>query len=387
MLELSLKGGKTYWCWIATLLAVIIAGAATFMRQYQFGLGITGMGRDVSWGFYIAQLTFLVGVAASAAMVAIPYYLHNYKAFGKLTVIGEFAAVASVSMCGLFLFVDIGQPARALNVFLHPSPNSIVFWDSIILIGYLVINILVGWKVTEADRNGVKPEGWIYPVLYLSIPWALAIHTVTAFIYCGFAGRGFWLTAVMAPRFLASAFSAGPAFLVLVCLFLRRVSRFDPGAAAIQSLAKIITYALIANLFFLLCEVFVVFYSNIPDHIEHFQYLYIGLEGHALLVPWMWSALFLMMMACALLLIPAARKNETVLSFSCVALFIGTWIDKGIGLVTGGFVPTPLHDVVDYIPTLPELLISAGIFGIGLLILTVLLKLAVSVGKEKQQIS
>lgn len=382
MLELALKGNKTYWCWIVSLLGIVAVGGATFAYQCEFGLGITGLSRDVTWGFYIAQLTFLVGVAASAVMVVLPYYLHNYIEFGKLTIIGEFTAVASICMCGLFLFVDIGQPMRALNVFLYPSPQSIVFWDSIVLIGYLLINTVVGWKVTEAERNGVKPESWVYPLIYLSIPWAVAIHTVTAFLYCGLAGRGFWLTAIMAPRFLASAFSSGPAFLILLCLLLKRLSNFDPGSTAIQSLAKIVAYALTANLFFLGCEAFVVFYSGIPEHMDHFRYLYSGLEGRSALVPWMWTALGLMFTALALLIISSTRRNQAILTVACAAVFTGTWIDKGLGLITGGFVPTPLHEIVEYVPTAPELLISLGIYGVGLLILTILIKIAMAVKTE-----
>jgi len=382
VLELALKGNKSYWYWIVSLLGIVAAGGATFAYQCKFGLGITGLSRDVTWGFYIAQLTFLVGVAASAVMVVLPYYLHNYIEFGKLTIIGEFTAVASICMCGLFLFVDIGQPMRALNVFLYPSPQSIVFWDSIVLIGYLLINTVVGWKVTEAERNGVKPESWVYPLIYLSIPWAVAIHTVTAFLYCGLAGRGFWLTAIMAPRFLASAFSSGPAFLILLCLLLKRLSNFDPGRAAIQSLAQIVAYALATNLFFLGCEAFVVFYSGIPEHMDHFRYLYSGLEGRSALVPWMWTALGLMFSALALLIIPSTRRNQAILTVACAAVFTGTWIDKGLGLITGGFVPTPLHEVVEYVPTAPELLISLGIYGVGLLIFTILTKIAMAVRKE-----
>ena len=382
MLELALKGNKTYWYWIIFLIGVIGAGVATFIYQCRFGLGITGLSRDVSWGFYVAQLTFLVGVAASAVMVVLPYYLHNYREFGRLTMIGEFTAVAAVSMCGLFLFVDIGQPMRALNIFLYPSPRSVVFWDSIVLIGYLLINIIVGWKVTEAERNGVKTETWVYPFIYLSIPWAFAIHTVTAFLYCGLPGRGFWLTAIMAPRFLASAFSSGPAFLILLCLLIRKFSSFDPGSGAIQSLAKIVTYALFANLFFLGCEIFVVFYSGIPEHMAHFRYLYKGLEEHAGLVPWMWTAMCLMLAGLLGLMIPPMRRDETILALICIAIFMGTWIDKGLGLITGGFVPTPLHQVVDYVPTIPELAISLGIYGIGLLILTIFIKIVVTVKEE-----
>ena len=382
MLELALKGSRYYWIWLTFLCLVIAAGISAYSMQFNTGLAVTGLSRDVSWGFYIAQLTFLVGVAASAVMVVLPYYLHNYKAFGKITILGEFTAVASICMCGLFLFVDIGQPMRALNVFLYPSPRSVVFWDALVLNGYLLLNILVGWNVLEAERNGTKPPAWVKPFIYLSIPWAFAIHTVTAFLYCGLAGRGFWLTAIMAPRFLASAFSSGPAFLILLCFIVRRVSTFDMGLEPIHALAKIATYGLLANLFFLLCEIFVVFYSGIPEHRAHFHYLYFGLEGHDFLVPWMWTALFLMGLAAILLISFLTQCNNLILILACIALFIGTWIDKGMGLIAGGFIPTPLHRTVDYIPTVLELLVSLGIYGIGAFILTILFKIVTGVKQE-----
>lgn len=382
MLELAMKGNRYYWAWLAVLTSIIVAGAMAYLHQFEIGLAVTGLSRDVSWGFYIAQLTFLVGVAASAVMVVLPYYLHNYKVFGQITILGEFTAIASVAMCELFLFVDIGQPMRALNIFLYPSPQSIVFWDALVLNGYLFLNILVGWNVLETERNGTQSQGWVKPLIYLSIPWAFAIHTVTAFIYCGIGGRGFWLTAIMAPRFLASAFSSGTAFLILLCYLIRKVSTFDPGKTAIQALAKIATYGLLANLFFLGCEAFVVFYSGIPSHVDHFKYLYSGLDGHDALVPWMWTALSLMVMAALLLVNPITRRNDCVLIIACVALFAGTWIDKGMGLVTGGFIPTPLHEAVDYMPTPMELLISLGIYAIGAFILTVLFKIVIGVKKE-----
>jgi Ni/Fe-hydrogenase subunit HybB-like protein len=382
MLELAIKGNRYYWIWLMFLLFVIAAGTGAYLIQFNVGLAVTGLSRDVSWGFYIAQLTFLVGVAASAVMVVLPYYLHNYKVFGQITILGEFTAVASVCMCGLFLFVDIGQPMRALNVFLHPSPQSIVFWDALVLNGYLFLNIVVGWNVLEAERNGVTPPAWVKPLIYVSIPWAIAIHTVTAFIYCGMAGRGFWLTAILAPRFLASAFSSGPAFLILLCYVIRKASLFDPGRTAIQALAKIAAYGLMANLFFLVCEVFVVFYSRIPEHMDHFRYLYFGFDGFGGLVPWMWTALILMAVAAILLVTPITRRNDLALIIACIALFTGTWIDKGMGLVTGGFIPTPLHRAMNYAPTVIELVISLGIYAIGAFILTILFKIVVSVKRE-----
>jgi len=384
MLELALKGSRSYWIWIAALLTILGAGAVFYADQLIHGLMVTGQSRDVSWGFYTAQMTYFVGVAAGGVMLVLPYYLHDYKTFGRITLLGEFLAVAALIMCLLYLLIHLGQPMRALNVFLHPTPWSMLFWDGNVLFGYLVLNIIIGWNVLEAERNSVSPPVWIKPLIYLSIPMAFSIHTITAFIYCGLPGRGFWLTAVLAPRFLASAFASGPALLILLCLFLRKMTKFDPGKEAVQTLALIVAYSLLANLFFLGCEVFVVFYSKIPSHIDHIKYLYVGLHGHGVLVPWMWTSIFCMVTAVFLLIVPRFRKNEPLLVFACVLVFTGTWIDKGLGMIAGGFIPSPLHHVTEYVPSAHELIISAGVTAIGLLILTILYKLVVSVKTYNQ---
>jgi molybdopterin-containing oxidoreductase family membrane subunit len=382
MLELALKGSKRYYAWMTFLLVVVGIGFLIYLKQLDFGLGITGLSRDASWGFYIANFTFLVGVAAGGVMVVLPYYLHDYKAFGKVTILGEFLAIASVVMCITFILVDLGQPMRVFNVFLYPTPNSVLFWDTIVLQGYLLLNIVIGWNVLEAERNGVHYQKWLKPLIYLSIPWAISIHTVTAYLYAGLPGRGFWMTAILAPRFLSSAFASGPALLILMCLIIRRVSSFDPGREQIQSLAKIVAYAICVNVFFFLCEVFVVFYSQIPEHMDHFKYLFVGFHGKGAYVPWMWSSLILMVIGIILTVNPLTRKNEGVLAVACVVIFLGTWIDKGLGMIAGGFTPSPLHEINEYIPTLPEIGIALGVWAMGFLILTALFKIAVSVKEE-----
>ncbi len=382
MLELVFKGSKNFYGWVAALLAVIGVGFGFYLYQLQFGLGITGMSRDVSWGFYIANFTFLVGVAAGGVMVVLPYYLHDYKAFGRITILGEFLAVASLVMCLLFIIVDLGQPMRIFNVWLYPTPHSVLFWDTIVLNGYLFLNIIIGWNVLEAERNGVHYQSWVKPLIYISIPFAVSIHTVTAYLYCGLPGRGFWLTAILAPRFLASAFAAGPSLLILLCLFIRKTTNFDPGREQIQALAKIVAYAICINVFFFLCEVFVAYYSNIPEHMMHLTYLFAGLHGKSALVPWMWASMVLMSIGIILTVNPATRRNESILMVACIAIFIGTWIDKGMGMISGGFVPSPLEHVTEYMPTFPELMITMGVYAAGFLVLTILFKIAVSVKEE-----
>jgi Ni/Fe-hydrogenase subunit HybB-like protein len=382
MLEKALTGNKNYWIWVSFLLAISGAGFITYLFQLKYGLGITGLSRDVSWGFYIAQFTFLVGVAASAVMLVIPYYLHDYKKFGKIVILGEFLAVSAVTMCMLFILVDMGQPMRVMNVILHPTPNSVMFWDAVVLSGYLLLNIVIGWTTLQAERKSVKPPSWTKPLIYLSIPWAVSIHTVTAFLYAGLPGRHLWLTAIMAARFLSSAFAAGPALLILLCLIVRKNTKFDPGTEAIQSLAKIVTYAMIANVFFFLLEVFTAFYSGIPGHTHPITYLFAGLEGHDKLVPFMWTAAVLAFVGIYLLVNPNTRRNQSLLPWALIAVFISTWIDKGMGLVVGGFIPNPFETVTEYSPTAPELMITLGVYGIGFLVLTVLYKVAVSVKQE-----
>ncbi len=382
MLEKALSGTKAYFYWLLFLVVLLSIGFTFYLKQLGFGLGITGMSRDVSWGLYIGQFTFLVGVAASAVMLVLPYYLHNYKVFGKITILGEFLAVAAVTMCLAFIVADLGQPGRAFNVLLHPTPTSVLFWDMVVLNGYLFLNIIVGWSVLEAERKGVAPDKWVKFLIYVSIPWAVSIHTVTAFLYAGLPGRGFWLSAIMAPRFLGSAFASGPSFLILICLFLRKYTKFDAGWEAIQTLAKIITYALIISIFFVLCELFTVFYSQIPEHMYHFIYLFVGFHGHYGLVAWMWSAVVLAAIALVIMINPKTRNNPTTLAIGCGATFLALWIEKGITLVLTGYIPSPLETITEYHPTVPEIAIVIGVWALGLLILSVLYKVALGVKEE-----
>lgn len=387
MLEKAFQGSKQYWIWLVALVFLIGAGTFAYLEQFEKGLTITGMGRDVTWGFYIGQLTFLVGVAASAVMVVLPYYLHNYKAFGKMTILGEFLAIGSVIMCMTFVFVDLGQPMRLMNMFLYPSPNSPLFWDAVALGGYLLLNIVISRITLDSEKKGIAPPKWIKPVIILSIPWAVSIHTVTAFLYSGLAARPFWMSAIMAPRFLATAFAAGPALLIIIGMFLRKTTKFDVGSEPIQKLAVIATYAMIMNVFFLLLELFTALYSGIPHHAHHFEFLYFGLEMangtfNATLVPWMWTSAIFAILSIIILINPKTRKNEKFLLFACVILFLSIWIDKGLGMIVAGFTPNPLGYVMQYWPTFKEIVISVGIYALGALVITGLYKVALSVRRE-----
>jgi molybdopterin-containing oxidoreductase family membrane subunit len=312
-------------------------------------------------------------------MVVLPYYLHGEKQFARVTILGEFLAIAAVIMCILFIFVDLGQPSRVLNIILYPSPRSLMFWDMISLSGYLLLNAIIAFVTLRAEREETSTPGWIKPLAILSIPWAISIHTVTAFLYSGLSGRSFWLTAILAPRFLASAFSSGPALLILLCLALRKLTAYDVGKDAIRKLAIIMTYAMAINVFFVLVEVFTVFYAAIPEHTVHFEYLYLLGGGHNL-APWMWVSGVFAIAALIILFTPAWRRTQ--LPLACILVFTSLWLEKGLGLIVGGFVPSPLGSVTHYAPTLPEWSIVAGIWSVGAFLITVFYKIVLSVREE-----
>jgi Ni/Fe-hydrogenase subunit HybB-like protein len=383
MWEKAIRGPRGYYIWILILLGIIGFGFTEYLRQLHYGLGITGMSRDVSWGLYVGQLTYLVGVAASAVMVVLPYYLHNHKVFSKVTILGEFIAVPAVIICILSVTVDLGRPDRVFNVLLHPTPNSILFWDVIVLNVYMLLNMVIGWTVLAYERRGGVPVPmWTKVLIYISIPWAFSIHTVTAFLYAGLPGRGFWLSAVMAPRFLASAFAAGPSLLIMLALLVRKIADYDVGDEAIRGVAKIVAYAMVATLFLFACEIFTIFYSQIPDHKLHFEYLMWGLHGHSGFVPLFWVHIVVAVVAMILLVVPKTRNNFTVLPIACAMVFISLWLEKGLALIVVGFIPSPLEQVTQYVPTFPEAAITVGAWAIGALVLTLLYKVAIGVKRE-----
>ena len=232
------------------------------------------------------------------------------------------------------------------------------------------------------DAEGVKPPLWCKVLIYISIPWAFSIHTVTAFLYAGLAARGFWLTAIMAPRFLGSAFAAGPALLIVLCYILKKFDGFDAGDEAIKALSKIVAYAMVASLFFFGCELFTVYYSQVPEHMYHFKYMFVGLHGHVKMVPFMWLSAILAIGSTVLLVIPNTRNNKTILPIACVMAFVALWLEKGLALIVVGFIPSMLETVTEYLPTFRESAITLGIWAIGALILTLLYKVAMGVKRE-----
>lgn len=382
MPEKLFKASASYYLWLLFLCGLICGCGAVYVDQLVNGLGITGMNREVSWGLYISQFTYFVGVAASAVTLLLPACFHHYAKFGRILIFGEFMAVAALIMCALFMAADLGQPQRMLNVMLYPSPNSVMFYDMILLCGYLLLNIVIGWTALEAERLNLMPPKWLRPLLCISILWAVSIHTVTAFLYAGIPGRHYWLTAILAARFLSSAFCSGPAILLLLLFAVRRLGGFNPGREAVNTLSLIIAYAMCANVFFYLLELFTVYYSNIPGYMEPVTFLFAGHGGSLAWASYcMWAAV-LMAFASLCILIPPRLREGRLLPLALAMLVGATWIDKGQGLLIGGFTPDMFGTFTPYMPTFSEAAITLGVYAIGALVLSLLWKIALCVKKE-----
>lgn len=377
--RLSFVGDARYYAWMFFLTVFVLLGINAYCKQLVQGLGTTGMTDQVSWGFYIANFTFLVGMAAAAVMLVIPVYIYRNRELHDLVIFGELFAVAAIVMAMLFVAVDLGRPDRFHHLLLRFNfPTSMLTWDVLVLNGYLLLNLhICGYLIYCAYCRRQPGRLFYIPFVFVAIVWAISIHTVTAFLYSGLGGRPFWNSAVVAPRFLASAFAAGPAFLILTLAVLERFSVYRVPAAAFLTLRNIVTVALTINMFLLGSEAFTEFYTD-SAHGASAEYLFLGLHGHAGLVPWIWTAIVLNCVALVLLYLRISRQPRVLWS-ACAMLIVGIWIEKGMGMIVPAFVPTPLGEIVEYLPTLNESLVTAGIWAGGLLLYTILVRITIPV--------
>lgn len=386
-LHVATDGGWLFYAWMLVLTAVALVGANAWAVQVRDGMARTHMTDHVSWGLYIANFTFCVGLAAGGVMMVIPAYLYHDHDMHEVVIVGEVLAIAAIVMSTLSVVVDLGRPDRFWH--LIPGigkfnwPVSMLTWDVIVLNGYLVINLhVVGYLLYTRFRGGTPNPRWYVPFVLLSIVWAISIHTVTAFLYCGLGGRPFWNTALLAPRFLASAFVSGPAFILLVLRVVRVGTDLPVAPGPARLLVQIIRVAAAVNLLMLGSELFTLFYTG-GSHLASARYLFFGDHGKNGLVPWIWSAVALNVVGTLLFYTPAALERGWTRVAACGMVIVGIWIEKGMGLIVPGFIPSTLHEVVEYAPSVTEWKVTAGIWAFGLLLLTAMLKVTVAVFTNK----
>jgi Ni/Fe-hydrogenase subunit HybB-like protein len=376
-------GGRAYWTWLAILLALIVSGVAAYTGQITVGLGVTAMRDQVSWGFYIGNFTFLVGVAAAAVVLVIPAYVYDWEPIREIVIFGELLAVSAIIMCILFVTVDVGRPDHLWHMipglgYLN-FPRSLLAWDMVVLNTYFALNFVVVTHILFRAFSGRHYNTrLVVPLVLVSIPMAIGIHTVTAFLYNGMASRPYWNSSILAPQFLASAFCSGPAILLFVLQLLRRVTSFHIRDEAIWKIAELMAYAMFVNLFLHGAEAFKEYYSH-TEHLLYTRYWFEGIGTHRTLVPFAWSAVTLNVLAFVLFVNPKTRMNWVWLNVGCFATYAGCYIEKGMGLIVPGLTPDTLGEIYEYYPTLTEVRVAAGVFAVGFLVFTLMLKVAVPI--------
>ncbi len=378
-----LRGSRRYRTWVAALALVAAVGLGCYTVQLRLGLVVTGMSDQVSWGFYIANFAFLVGVAAAAVLLVIPAYIFHRQDLKAVVLLGEGLAVAAVVAAMLFVLVDLGRIDRAWHLIPFIGrfnwPSSMLAWDVVVLNGYLALNLAIPFYVHFKHWRGEQPVLKAYfPFVVLAMFWAISIHTVTAFLFSANTARPLWHTALLAPRFIASAFVSGPAIIILVLQAVRREGGYPVGEGVVRMLALVMTIALQISLFFVLAELFTDFYNE-TTHSASMRYLFLGLHGASALRPWIWAALALNLTALAILMVNPWRARTGLLNLACGLAIAGIWIEKGMGLVVPGYIPTPLGEVFEYHPTLIELGIALGIWAFAALLFTLLAKASIGI--------
>lgn len=378
-----LKGNKYYYIWISSLLLLIIWGALGYFEQLKSGLAVTNMNDSISWGFYIGNFTFLVGVAAAAILLVIPAYVYHWKPIKEITIFGEILAVSAVIMALGFVIVDMGGPFRLWHMIpfigILNFPDSLLAWDSIVLNLYFFLNLFIVTYLLYMHFIKKEYNKKIFnKLILLSIPMAISIHTVTAFLFNGMAARPYWNSALLAPKFIASAFCSGPAVLLILFQILKKTTKFDIKQEAIEKIAELMAYSMFLYLFLFFSEIFKEVYSN-THHVVHLKYLFLGVKGHNDLVLYAWMSIIFSIIAFLLFLIPKTRKNIITLNLGAVLIYIGVYIEKGIALITPGYSPDTLGQLFIYRPSMIEIRTAVMIFSLGFLLFTFMSKIAVEI--------
>jgi len=383
MIGCVVKGSRNYYLWLGTLALFVGMAGLEWYHTLHDGLIVTNMSDHVSWGIGIANFVYFVGVAAGAAVLVVPAYVFHREDIKELVLLGELLAVVAVSMCLLFIMTDVGRPDRLWHLtpgigFLN-LPSSLLSWDVVVFTGYLLMNLHIPGYLLFMRYRGRKPTALMYlPFVFLSMIWAVSIHTVTAFLLSGLGSRPFWNTPILAPRFLISAGASAPALLIILFTAIRHFAGLKVKDSVFEYFLSVLRVTMPINLFLVGCEVFQEFYTG-SLHAASAYYLYFGLHGHSMLPKFIWTALTFNIFATVVFLVPKLRAKKPLMYLACGLTVVGIWTEKGMGLIFPGFVPNPLGEIVEYAPNLGEIILNIGIVALGALLYTAMAKVTIAI--------
>ncbi len=376
-----ITGSANYYLWLCFLGVLMLVGLTGISQQIMHGHIVSNMRDAIPWGLFIGTYAFFVGVAAAAVALVVPGYVYHWKPMKEIVILGEIMAISALVMCILFVMADLGHPDRFWH--LLPGigtphvPTSMIANNVMILNGYLVLNlVIVTSSLYRAFRGMPQDDKLLLALVLISIPAAISIHTTTAFIFNVLPARPYWNTAILVPRFITTAFCAGPALMLIAFQTLRRTAGVAIRDEALFKIVDIVTVVMIVNLFLQFAEVMTE-YRSATHHAVHLMYYFQGVDGHFGLRFWAWGGVVANIVALLFFMLPFTRRSFPHINIACVLMILGVWVEKGIGLVLPGLTPGELGEVYEYFPSKVEIMIAFGILGTGALIFTILSKIAI----------
>lgn len=360
---------------------VFVQHAPVLLGAESGGLVFTGMSDHVLWGLYISFFIFWVGVAAAGIMFGIGAYVFRSPGFTRIAVLGEAMAIIALVIVILLLVVDLGRPIRALFLLPRlPNLRSMLDWDFVVLTGYLVINA-VGYLYTvhnyRQDRG--LPERFVVPFIVVAAPFAISIHTVTAFISQALVARPAWHSPLLAPRYVATAFASGPALLLIALYIAERCVRgFRVDFEVYRKTMYVVVGSLIVGLYFTASEMQEVFWYT-TEPLKRMQVLAL-VSGESVwwlgLLFWLWVSVGAAA-AISPVVSPSVRgTKEGVVAVSIMAV-VAVVAEKTFTIILPAFIPDVLGQVVGYEPTPVEVFITLGVHALGFALFAVLAKAAI----------
>jgi len=382
----SVSLGNERKVWMLICLAIALVAFGFYVNQLINGLEVTGMNNIVSWGLYIITFAFFVGLSAGGLIVSSSAYVFKIDKLKEVAPIGIVVAVACILGAAAMIVADMGRPERILNIIVGGKFTSPITWDFFVISLYLMIGLYECWIFFSNKWKGKsleKRESVLAKAAFISLPIAILVHSITAWIFGLQAGRPFWDTAIMAPIFISSAVVSGTGLLLVVAYLGRKNGIKGLDDENVGTLVKVLVGFIILDLFLFFCELFTLTYTGGTAASESAALLLTGS-----LAPLFWFEIIAgMLIPLFILTNKSLKRSRGWMAVAGILVMVAVFLKRinivlpGLlvinmtdspGVSTGRFVEstgpffeagqTPFSAIATYAPTMTELIITAGAF-------------------------
>lgn len=399
---LQARAGPFFYGVLVGLLALVGVAAYAWYLQLREGLTVTGLNEYVTWGLYIVNFVFLIGASAGGIIVAGLANLLNLERYRTVARIAEILAFVCLSLAGLSILMSMGRPDRTWELFAYGHPGSPLIWDVFVIFTYMALTLALLYFATRADlvhgmrmrprlawlyrllafgRTSLAPDAlardrrWLRVLSAIAIPYAIVLHSVTAWILGLVKARPAWFSTLLAPLFVASALVSGLALVLAIAIVARWTLKARVSDNAIQGLAKILLYLIPLLGYFLFAELLTVMFGGVPEETVFFEDM---IWGQYAWVFW-FDLIGGLVVPFAILVFPRLRANRPAVFLAAILVFLGVYAERFNLVVVPQFHKWLPHIHGTYTPTWVELGLTVGVaalVGVAIMVLSRLVPLA-----------